>query len=777
MVAVPRHLLSRSVPGRRRLAALVTVVALAALATSAALGYWSGGVSGAGGLGVAGAMTVSRGATPTVHEAGAGHVVVSWGTSSLSDGTPVSGYVVSRYDDATGVAATVGGGCAGMITALTCSETIATVGDWRYTVTPVFATNWRGLESPKSGSVNTAPGTMTIQRTLFGGTVAPLPATVTGTVSGFAGGEVLSYLLDDTVVLAASPSHAAADGTAAISLTIPAGTSDGPHTVSVSGLITEASVGIVVDTTAPTIHVFTTPAANAAGWNSSSPVEVGGTVDDAAGSGVSYAKYTSDGSDPRTSNTAQIPLGPVTVATTTTLKYYVVDLVGNQSPVQTLTVKIDTTLPYFTIAFVNVQGGVYVGPTDPITQVPGRAYYRGAAAGSLRFKMTPTPMGGSPAVAAGFSALPADAVGFSFDSSSVTSPVGGPFVSNPLTWVAGTTSIPAGTISLINQAGSTFGAMGMLYNDSAPPAGGSVDATGLGGTGGRYSTSSNLSLSLAKGTDAGSGLADGTGQTDVPAQLLRASAPLTSTDGVVNGSCGTYSAYAQVGGLDPASTLSDTVPADRSCYRYEYLVADHVGNLATYVSPDIKVITTPAASLTPTAATLTPVSGTAAQSVSGSTVYYNPAQLGSFNVDTSVSAPYTGTAQVSFPAVAGFTGGGAVTAPVSGTTFRSTYAWSANGASPSPGQQGISATNNAGNSATNANAFSVVADATGPSGGSVDAIGLTGTGGRYSTSLTLSLGLASGTDGGAGLASTGARLRDLRRLQPGRGERPGNPGE
>ncbi len=83
--------------------------------------------------------------------------------------------------------------------------------------------------------------------------------------------------------------------------------------------------------------------------------------------------------------------------------------------------------------------------------------------------------------------------------------------------------------------------------------------------------------------------------------------------------------------------------------------------------------------------------------------------------------------------------------------------------------------------ASNPTAFSVVKDAIGAGGGSVDAIGLGGTGGRYSTSTTLSLAFTQGTDGGAGLAATGAQLlrasasltrtapatglRNLRRLQ------------
>ena len=78
---------------------------------------------------------------------------------------------------------------------------------------------------------------------------------------------------------------------------------------------------------------------------------------------------------------------------------------------------------------------------------------------------------------------------------------------------------------------------------------------------------------------------------------------------------------------------------------------------------------------------LTAVSGTASQSISGSTVFYNPAQSGSFHVDTTVSSPYSGVAQLTFPAIAGFSGGGAVASPLSGTTYRTTYSWSANGAS------------------------------------------------------------------------------------------------
>ncbi len=742
---------------RARLVATLAAVGLVALGASGALGYWTGVGSDGSGTGAAAAAAVKAGAAPTATDAGAGQVVVAWGSSSLSNGIPVDGYVVTRYAVSTGLAATIGAGCAGTIALRTCTESTTPVGNWQYTVTPVLAARWRGLESQKSGSVDTTPGTMTLQTSLFGGTVAPLPATVSGSVSGFSLGEVLRYTLDG-VTIPGSAAVVGVGGTASFTLTIPAGTGDGPHTVAVQGLIHVASVGILVDTIAPTIHAFVTPTPNAAGWNSTSPVEVNATVDDGNGSGIAYAKYTDDNSNPLTSPTAHLALGPLSIAVTTTLKFFLADLAGNTSPVQTLQVNIDTTPPYFTVAFVNVQGGVYLGATDPNTGIPGTAYYRGAAAGSLQFLMTALPSSGSPAIAAGFSALPPDAFGFTFASTSVTTPVGGPFLSSPLSWVAGSTSTPAGTISLTNAAGNTFGLAGPLYNDSTPPTGGSVAASGLVGTGGRYSQSLTVNLGLAKGTDAASGLADGTGQSDVPAALLRASAPLSSANGVADGSCGAYSAYARVGVLDPAPTVSDTVPADHACYRYEYVVADHVGNLATYTSADIKVIAVASGTLTPTTGTLSAVSGASAQSVSGSTLFYNPLGAGSFNVDTTVSAAYSGISQVTFPAIAGFTGGGALTTPTSGTTFRRTYAWSGNLASPSPGPQAISAANNVGETATNAAAFSVVKDATGPTGGSVDARGLAGTGGRYSTSTALSMALAPGVDAGSGLAASGAQL-------------------
>ena len=670
----------------RRQALAVLVLAIAVLGPVAVgVAYWTGAGDLLRGTGVAGTASVGGGAVPTVSVAGAASTTISWGASTLTDGTAVGRYLVRRFDASTDVAQTITAGCSGTITGLTCTETAVPAGSWRYTVTPAFADHWLGAESAESGAISVGAATLVLAKTLYG---APLPADTTGSVAGFAAGEHISYTLSGASI-AGSPSVVGADGKATITaLTIPA-TGDGPRTVRVtgasSGLV--ASTAITIDTTPPVTTTTVTPSPNAAGWNRT-PVEVNGSASDGSGSGVAFVKGTGDGSDPRTSPTAQIWTGEgVTIPATTTIKYYTVDLAGNASAVQTLDVKIDATPPVFALDLVGVTGGAYVTPLTP--NAPGITYYRGAAAGSLRFRTTMIDDGGSGPASLGTSALTSVAVGFTHDPSVVTTPVGGPYVTNTFSWIAGTTSTPTGTLTITDVAGNTTVAAGSLINDSTPPTGGSVDATGLVGTGGRYSDSSTLHLVLNSGGDAQSGLAIS------GAKLLRASAPLTS-NGTTDGACGAYGNFTQVGGDDPSALVTDAGLADHTCYRYEYRVADHVGNSAAYTSPNIKIQIVAPSSLRPTDALLTSTGGVSSQLISGSTVFYNPAQSGSFTVDTSASSAFAGVLGVSFPAIAGFSGGGTASTPISGTTFRTTYAWSANAVSPSPGLQPISATDNNG---------------------------------------------------------------------------------
>src|SRR5213075_1004124 len=98
----------------------------------------------------------------------------------------------------------------------------------------------------------------------------------------------------------------------------------------------------------------------------------------------------------------------------------------------------------------------------------------------------------------------------------------------------------------------------------------------------------SLPFAFTKGSDSGSGLAAS------GAKLLRASAALSSSDGITDGVCGTYGSFAQIGSDDPSSPFTDDAADGISaghCYRYEYVVSDGVGNTTTYTSPDVRVDT------------------------------------------------------------------------------------------------------------------------------------------------------------------------------------------
>ena len=504
-------------------------------------------------------------------------------------------------------------------------------GTWRYTVTPLVGVNWRGAESPRSGIVTVGAATLTLATTQFGGPAA-FPRTTTGTLTGFAANEGITYRLDAATPLTGSPSSAGPAGTAAItSLAIPA-VADGPHTVWAIGNATvpsQASATILVDRTAPVVSASAAPAPNGAGWNSSAPVTVTLTANDGTGVGGGQIRYTTDGSDPTVSGTAQTYAAPLALNATTTLRFAASDALGNTSAIGSQTVRIDTTAPVNALTLSGVTGGAF--------RAGATVWYRGAAAGSFALVNAVTDAGSGPAASA-TAALAGTATGWSHVPGSVATPAGGPFTSAAFSWTAGTSSAPTETVTGTDVAGNAAATTLAFANDVTGPAGGSVDATGLAGTGGRYSTSTTLSVALSKGADAQSGLAP-TG-----ARLLRATATLTSA-GTADGVCGAFGAFAQVGALDPASPVSDAVP-DRACYRYQYVVPDNVGNATTYTSPDIKVDTT-----APSTPTLTLSAATGDTAITGATVYINPqtGHSGGFQVAAVTTDLDSGIQEVSIP--------------------------------------------------------------------------------------------------------------------------------
>jgi hypothetical protein len=207
---------------------LPTVLLLASLAVlglpaSAAANWQPPGTGSA--FSRAGAM--AGGNTPTASASGR-NVTVSW--SASGGAVPVDGYRLSRYDSGN-QAHSPGSACSGTVSGLVCKEIGVAPGQWTYTVTPVRS-NWRGGESSKSAPVTVAAPSLALSP----GVVNALPATLTGQIAGFVEGQTVSFRLDDPAsgqVLFGSilPTPVQASGAASVTVTVPAGTPDGSHTI------------------------------------------------------------------------------------------------------------------------------------------------------------------------------------------------------------------------------------------------------------------------------------------------------------------------------------------------------------------------------------------------------------------------------------------------------------------------------------------------------------------------------------------------------------------
>lgn len=229
----------------RRASWIALAIALAASVPTMASAKWQGL---GGGSGYSKANALAAGATPTATVSGR-NVTLSWTASGGA--VPVGGYAVRRYDTG-GQAQTVGSSCTGTVSGLTCVESAVPAGQWRYTVTPVN-NNWRGAESAQSAAVSVGSPSLTLSPA----TVTALPATATGVVANFIGGQTVSYRLDNPTsgtILSGSitPSPVPENGTANVSVTIPAGTANGAHTVYAVGSggdTASAAIAVAVPTT------------------------------------------------------------------------------------------------------------------------------------------------------------------------------------------------------------------------------------------------------------------------------------------------------------------------------------------------------------------------------------------------------------------------------------------------------------------------------------------------------------------------------------------------
>ena len=243
-------------------------------------------------------------------------------------------------------------------------------------------------------------------------------------------------------------------------------------------------------------------------------------------------------------------------------QYVVNDTLGNPTTYTSPDIKVDVAAPRGpALGFSSLTNASWPGSGSTV-------FYRSAAtSGSVRVTAAATAPSGIagyafPALGSGWTATPG-ATGVTTYSWSAASPA-----------APGTKSVTA-----TNNAGATSAtAPFTLTADDTAPTGSALSY--LNGS----TTSTSVSVSLTTGTDSGSGI--GT------RLLQRASATLTG------GTCGSYGAFATVtNGTNPTSPVADAVTAN-TCYQYQYVVADNVGNQDTVTSPSVvKVIPTYAATM------------------------------------------------------------------------------------------------------------------------------------------------------------------------------------
>jgi hypothetical protein len=207
-----------------------------------------------------------------------------------------------------------------------------------------------------------------------------------------------------------------------------------------------------------------------------------------------------------------------------------------------------------------------------------------------------------------------------------------------------------------------------------------------------------------------------------------------------DGSAPTASSTAYTGAISVATTTT-----------VKFRAWDKVGNAEAVDTVLVKIDAS-----VPDAPALTLSESSPGSFVSGSTVFYNPSgsNSGNFTVAATTGDAESGIQHVSFPSLGGMTGGGTQpTAP-----FSETYGWSAS--STATGSHSVTATNNAGLNASTS--FTVTADTTAPSGGSVSYAD------GWNTSGSVTVTTADGTDGGSGIdASSGVLERQFAAVSAG----------
>lgn len=225
-------------------------------------------------------------------------------------------------------------------------------------------------------------------------------------------------------------------------------------------------------------------------------------------------------------------------------------------------VRVDTVAPVNAITLTETTGGA--------SKTGDTIFYRGAIAGSIRLSNAVSDPGGSGPASSSTGMLTGDTAGWNHTPSSVASPANGPYVSNVISWAAGTTTAPTLGVAGIDVAGNTAPTTLTMQRDDTAPTGGAISYPN-GGT-----NASTVSVSVAAITDTGSGVAGGN------RLLQRRTATLSGT------TCGTFTGYTTIASDISSSASVRSVPLTAGqCSQYQYVFSDAVGNTRTSSSTSV----------------------------------------------------------------------------------------------------------------------------------------------------------------------------------------------
>jgi hypothetical protein len=181
-------------PGLGTLILIVLICVL--IPVGGAFAYWVTRTSGT--VPATRADVLPQGATPSTPTTSAPNgntVVLSFAQVDTTDGTAITEYTVKRY--AVGHSTpSESFKCSTAASPVTCEDASVPNGRWQYTDTPLFATNWVGIESHKSPTVVVVSSAPLLTITASSGTMdygGTVPA-ITPSYSGFVDGQSASNL-------------------------------------------------------------------------------------------------------------------------------------------------------------------------------------------------------------------------------------------------------------------------------------------------------------------------------------------------------------------------------------------------------------------------------------------------------------------------------------------------------------------------------------------------------------------------------------------------------